>query len=269
MNSNISPLSQAKIKSISKLKQKKYRYSNSMYLCEGWRLFTAAYESNPKNILEIIINDSFKNGEHFTELKKNLPDTKITIYACTDKVFKSISEEKTPSGILFISKLKYFEYSDLINIKGNNCIYLENISDPGNLGAIIRTAAWFGFEHILLSPESVDPFNAKVVRATAGGIFQVNLYLNIPLDSVAEYGNKNKYNFVGTTVDKGELLSNWKVSDKNIIFFGNEANGLTESALKLINKKITVPGSGKMESLNLSVTAGIVLNYLYQESNKL
>jgi len=101
------------------------------------------------------------------------------------------------------------------------------------------------------------------VRASAGGIFNVNFYLNTELKTISDFGLKNKYNFVGTTVEDGESLSNWKVSDKNIIFFGNEANGLTNSALKLLNKKITIPGSSKMESLNLSVTAGIVLNHLY------
>jgi len=269
MSLNIYPLSQSKIKSINKLKQKKYRYNTNSYLCEGWRLFTAASESNPKDIIEIVINDTFKNSDYFSKVVEFFTENEIPIFTCTDRIFKSISDEKSPSGILFVAKLKYYEQSDLSNIKRNNCIYLENISDPGNLGTIIRSAAWFGVNHILLSTDSVDPFNAKVVRATAGGIFNANIYLNTNIDSISDFGKKHKYNFIGTTVENGEQLSKWKVSDKNIIFFGNEANGLTESALKLINKKITVPGSGKMESLNLSVTAGIVLNYLYQESNKL
>jgi len=269
MNSNIYPLSQAKIKTINKLKQKKYRHSTKSYFCEGWRLFIAASDSNPKDIFEIVINDSFKNSDYFSKVTEFCTDNKITIFSCTDKVFKSISDEKSPSGILFVAKLKHYENSDLSNIKENNYIYLENISDPGNLGAIIRTAAWFGLKHIFISPDSVDPFNAKVVRATAGGIFNVNVYLNTDLHSLSEFGIKNKYNFIGTTVEDGEILSNWKVSDKNIIFFGNEANGLTDSALQLLNKKITIPGSGKMESLNLSVTAGIIINHLHEELNKL
>jgi len=269
MNSTIYSLSQIKIKSINKLKQKRYRYSTNSYICEGWRLFTAATESSPKDIIEIVISDTFKNSDYFSKVAEFCTENEIHTFTCTDKIFKSISDEKSPSGILFLVKLKHFEISDLTNITGKNCIYLENISDPGNLGTIIRTAAWFGVNHILLSTDSVDPFNAKVVRATAGGIFSGNFYLNTNIDSISEFGKKHKYNFIGTTVENGEQLSNWKVSIKNIIFFGNEAHGLTESALKLINKKITVPGSGKMESLNLSVTAGIVLNYLYQESDKL
>ena len=265
MNLNIQLLSQAKIKSISKLKQKKYRYNTNTFLCEGWRLFISATESIPNEILEIIISDTFVSSDNYYNLKKILFEKEVSIFTCSDKIFKSISDEKSPSGILFITRLKHYGYSELINIKENNCIYLENISDPGNLGTIIRTAAWFGINNIILSPGSVDPFNTKVVRATAGGIFQVNLYLNITLDSIEEFGKKNNYHLVGTTVENGESLSSWKVFNKNIIFFGNEANGLTDSALNILNKKITIPGSGKLESLNLSVTAGIFLNYIHQE----
>jgi RNA methyltransferase, TrmH family len=268
MNSIISPLSQVKLKGLNKLKQKKYRYSSESYLCEGLRLFSTAIESNPKDILEIIVNDSFKNNFQFIKVLNFCNQSNTPIFSCSDKIFNSVTDEKSPSGIMFVMKLKNYQESDISQIKNKNYIYLENISDPGNLGTIIRTAAWFGFSHILLSPDSVDPFNPKVVRASAGGIFNINLYLNTELNTVSEFGLKNKYNFIGTTVENGESLSNWKVSDKNIIFFGNEANGLTESAIQLLNKKITVQGSGNLESLNLSVTAGIVMNHLYSAIKK-
>jgi len=249
MESIISPLSQAKIKALNKLKQKKYRYSSKSYLCEGLRLFSAASESNPTNILEIIVNESFKNSSLFSEILNYRNQLQTPILTCTDKIFNTISDEKSPSGIMFVMSLKYFQNNDVSKIIENNCIYLENISDPGNLGTIIRTAAWFGFNHILLSSDSVDPFNPKVVRASAGGIFNINLYLNTTLEAISEFGIKNKYKFVGTTLENGESLSNWKVSDKNIIFFGNEANGLTDSASQLLNKKITVPGPGNLDHL--------------------
>ena len=267
MNSIDSPLSQAKLKSLNKLKQKKYRYSTQSYLCEGWRIFSTACDSNPKDILEIVVNENFKNSSQFSEVLSFCAQSKTTLLSCTDKIFKSISDEKSPSGIMFVMKLKYFQNADISQIKDNNYIYLENISDPGNLGTIIRTAAWFGINSIVLSSDSVDPFNMKVVRASAGGIFNVGLYLDTNLQTILKFGKKNKYQIVGTTLENGEGLSNWNVSDKNIIFFGNEANGLTNSAIQILNKKITVQGSGKLESLNLSVTAGIVLNHLYRETN--
>jgi len=268
MNPNIPLLSQTRIKALNKLKLKKFRYSTNSYLCEGWRLFSAAFESHPQDILEIIVNDTFKNSYNFKKVLNFCKQSKVPVFICTDKIFKSISDEKTPSGIMFVMTIKYFQNSDIPKINDNNCIYLENISDPGNLGTIIRTAAWFDFNIILLSPESVDPFNPKVIRASAGGIFNVNLYLDIELDALSKFGVKNKFEFIGTTVKNGTPLTNWKVSDKNIIFFGNESNGLTNSAKQLLNKRITVTGSGELESLNLSVTAGIILNHLFSKKNK-
>ncbi|MCK5031983.1 MAG: RNA methyltransferase [Calditrichia bacterium] len=267
MYSIISELSQAKIKALNKLKLKKYRYESKEYLCEGFRLFSAALASNSKNILEVILNESFIDSPNHFEVFSFCKKSKISVYKCTDKLFKSLSDEKSPSGILFVMSLNYFQNSDVSNITSNQCIFLENISDPGNLGTIIRSAAWFGVEHILISPSSVDPFNPKVVRATAGGIFIVKLYLDVDLDIISNFGINKDYECIGTTVDKGIQLSNWKVSDKNIIFFGNEANGLTNSATQLLNKKITITGAGKLESLNLSVTTGIILNHLYQAKN--
>lgn len=263
MDLNIVLLSQEKLKSVKKLRQKKYRYDSNSYVCEGWRIFTEAVETNAKDIQKIIINESFKSGNHFSELIKIFQIKKIPIFSTSDKLFNSISNEESPSGILFISNMNYYNESDILTIRTNDGIYLENISDPGNLGTIIRTAAWFGFKSIILSPDSVDPFNAKVVRASAGGIFKIDLYLNCGLEKLYKAGIANNYDFVGTTLQNGIALNNWNVSDKNIIFFGNEAHGLTNSAKQLLKKKITVSGSGNIESLNLSVTAGIVLNYLF------
>lgn len=263
MKLDIPLLSQSKIKSISKLKLKKYRYNTNSYLCEGWRLFLAISKTKPEDVLVIIIDEDIKNSINIKYVIDFCKQHSIPLYKCPNKHFKSISDEKSPSGILFVASLKYYQSKDLAKIQSPNIIFLENISDPGNLGTIIRTASWFGFNEILISFNSVDPFNPKTVRASAGGIFKVNLYLNIDLASLVEFGQTNNFEFVGTTVKDGIKISNWKVNDKNIIFFGSEATGLTQSTKKLLNKNITVPGTGKLESLNLSVTTGIILNHLF------
>ena len=234
---HLNPLSQSKQKYLIKLKQKKYRYKFLSYICEGWIMFKTAYESSPNDIQEIIVNDSFKSGKLITQLSNLLSESNIPVFECSDKSFKSMSNEKTPSGIVFVMRMRFFSAELINNIKDTNCIFLENVADPGNLGTIIRTATWYGFTTMLLSQDSVDPYNPKVVRATAGGIFCMTPYLNISLHAINEFGNRNNYHFVGTTVTNGEPLRSWKVSDKNIIFFGNEASGLTTSALQLLHKK--------------------------------
>jgi len=268
MESEIKEVSQARLKSIRKLKLKKYRYQTHSFICEGYRLYTAAIKSSPLKISEVFLSVDFVNSFESTNVIKFCKGNNIPVFRCFERDFKSISDEKTPSGILFISTFRILNSDNLTDIKCKNCIYLENISDPGNLGTIIRTAAWYGIRDILLSSESVDPFNMKVVRATAGGIFFVNIFNNINSDTVEDFGNNNGYDLVSTVVNEGTPISNWKVSDKNIIFFGGEANGLTASTKKIINQATTIPGNGEMESLNLSITAGIVLNHLFSFQNK-
>jgi len=255
-------ISTSKLKAIRKLHLKKYRYQTQTFICEGYRLFTAAINANARNIIEVILSSAeFENPQNDLIVslckKYNIP-----VFSCSEKEFQSISDEKTPSGILFVSKLQTLNHNNLDQVSSKNCIYLENIADPGNLGTIIRTAAWYGIRDIFLSPGSVDPFNMKVVRATAGGIFFVNIFNNIEAVSIKNLALANKYKTISTVVDGGTSINEWKVSAKNIIFFGSEASGLTQSTQSLIDQSVTIPGSGQMESLNLSITAGIILNHI-------
>ena len=142
-------------------------------------------------------------------------------------------------------------------------LYLDGISDPGNMGTIFRTAAWFGLKSIYLSPDSVDPFNSKVVRSAMGAHFYFS-----QLDSQSGEEILNIYISSGSEVIaanlEGELLKNYEApqSSKWILVLGNEAHGIRESTQKLITSSISIPGVSGMESLNVSVAGGIILQYL-------
>ncbi len=262
MGFEIIEISQKKIKDFRKLKLKKYRYLTNTFISEGYRLFTASSNHKSANISEVLLDNSYTNISRRDYIVEECKNKKIPLYSCSTKEIKSISDEKTPSGIIFTSKLQVNSNEDLYKIKKDNCLYLENIADPGNLGTIIRTAAWYGIEDILLSPNSVDPFNMKVVRASAGGIYCVRIFENILLEPLKDFAISNNYELISTVVQGGVLLNNWKVSQKNIIFLGSEANGLSDAARQIIDQSVSIPGCKKIESLNLSVTAGIILNHL-------
>ena len=146
-------------------------------------------------------------------------------------------------------------------------LYLVEISDPGNLGTIIRTAVWFGIDHIMLSDCSVDPFNPKTVRSSAGAIFDAVIYENVGFPDVCKALRAEGYQFVATTPRDGTDLSSWMPSAGSVIMFGPEAEGLPEPLISQADVRVTIPQSGPAESLNLAVSAGIVL-YHFTVSTK-
>jgi TrmH family RNA methyltransferase len=147
----------------------------------------------------------------------------------------------------------------LLTLEDKLLLYLDRISEPGNLGSILRSASWFGVKSILLSPECVDPWNPKAVRASAGSIFKLNIFTDLKFIFLKDRFKKKGYQFISTVVFDGLPLNEWKIGKKTIIFLGQEASGLSKEILKHVDGHINIPGAGNVESLNLSVATGIIL----------
>ena len=138
---------------------------------------------------------------------------------------------------------------------GERAIALREIQDPGNLGTILRTLAWFGGWRCLLTPGSVDPYNSKVLRASAGAIFHVPVEVDVPLESLA-----TRFGRIACLDVRGEPLQTPEFRDYPCYLFGNEARGLPPELLAMREAKTyTIPGSGAIESLNLATAASLCL----------
>jgi TrmH family RNA methyltransferase len=132
---------------------------------------------------------------------------------------------------------------------------LHEVQDPGNLGTILRSLAWFGGFRCLLSPDSVDPYNAKVVRASMGAIFHVPIEADIPLESL-----RDRFARIACLDMQGERLTSGDFRRCDCYVFGNEARGLPPAALAALGaQSFTIPGSGAIESLNLASVVGMSL----------
>ena len=132
-------------------------------------------------------------------------------------------------------------------------VYLYETQDPGNLGTILRSLAWFGNFTLLMSPNSVDPFNSKVVRASMGAIFHVDMELNVPLSSLA-----TRFEKFACLDMHGEGIASPSFGDFQCYLFGNEARGVPKEALEHLNAvAFTIPGSGQIDSLNLASAVNI------------
>ena len=150
------------------------------------------------------------------------------------------------------------------DIKGMNqrIIILDNISDPGNLGTILRTANWFGVFNILLSEECVDPYNAKVIRSAMGAHFSMNIVVDKINSHIKKFQSEN-FKIIAADLDTQDTIESLKIdTDKWALLLGSEAHGLSETVSKLVDCKVKIPQVGAIESLNVSVACGIFLYHI-------
>ncbi len=228
-----------KLDDIKKLHQKKYRNQFGHYLVEGEHLvleLQRAAEHQPAlRQAELLVTEAYANWQ--SPLRTQL---------ISSKKMAQISDTKTPQGIVAVVPISPSSLPTAT--KTDIAIYLHEIQDPGNLGTILRTLAWFGGFRCLLSPGSVDPYNPKVVRASMGAIFHVPMELDVPLESLA-----GRFSSIASLDMSGEALTDPSFKTVDCYLFGNEARGVPREALNDLNATaFTIPGSGAIESLNLA-----------------
>ena len=233
----IESINNPKVKYWLKLKEKKYRDLENLFIIEGDHLLNEALKKGI--VIEIISNNL------------NFKDNNIPFYEVTENILKKISNQASGTNVIAICK-KIEEQG----IKGNVCI-LDNIQDPGNLGAIIRSAVAFNINTIILSNDTVDLYNEKVIRASEGMIFNINFIRN-DLDKEIIKLKNNNYKVYGTDVNKGNSLNKIDFKEKNAIIIGNEGNGMKVEIKNLCDELITIPISTSCESLNAGVAASII-----------
>ena len=227
-----------KIKNIKKLNTKKYRDITNTFLIEGEHLVSEAYKNG---ILKLLI------VEEDTKFDLNIEKIEVT-----HSILKYISELDNPPKVLGVCE-KISEK----NI-GNKVLILDNIQDPGNLGTIIRSCVAFDIDTIILSLDSVDLYNSKVIRATQGMIFNVNI-IRRKLSEELKKLKENSYRIYGTKVNGGKSLKSIEKCQKFAIIMGNEGNGVSNDLLDLCDEYIYIDMNKVCESLNVAVATSIIL----------
>jgi RNA methyltransferase, TrmH family len=247
--------SKSEIRSISKLNLKKYRESENKFIAEGKRLVSEGVKSS-FNCLEIFLTNDFKEREF--EFYKILESQNVKITSLGEKDFGKISSTKNPQGIAAIFEIPRKES---ILFTDRTIVCLESISDPGNVGTILRSCDWFGIKSVILSKDCADLYNSKVIRATMGAIFNLNILENANLiEMLTDFRNHN-YNIYFADmngIDYREV--NYK--ENTVITFCNEAFGPSENLKKICDNSITVPKKGKIDSLNVAAAAAVILSRL-------
>jgi TrmH family RNA methyltransferase len=247
-------VSAQEIKHIRSLKYKKYRIYYNQFIIEGSRSLLAATESKER-LIKVYISESYQNNTNWGHIEKNLNDT--STYIIPDNVMVKLTDIKTPPGIIGICSIPERQVPDINSLE--NWLYLDKIRDPGNVGTILRTAAWFGVKNVALSPKSIDIYNPKVVRGAMGAHFHLSIYGNVEISAFLN----DPFTIIGAFM-KGEILNDLDldVLAPWILILGNEARGISQDINGLIHKKVAIPRLGSGESLNVAVAGGILMQKL-------
>ena len=181
------------------------------------------------------------------KLKK--PD--IEVYKVNDEIIRKLAYSENPEGVVFVC-----EYAKPLKTRDsyNKIIYLDHISDPGNLGTIIRTAVAFNYDAVILSEGSVDLYNEKVLAATKGAIFAIDILT----DNIRNYDVPI---IVSTLNDKSEPLHKFGKLSEFILVLGNESHGVSKEICDIADQFVKIEMSDNIDSLNVAVAAGILMNY--------
>ena len=237
----ITSLENDRIKKIIKLKDRKYRKKEKKFIVEGMHLVLEAYK---KNIIDVVI----------LEKDSVLPLDVEYIYT-TREIISKISSLDTPSEVMAVCNIKE-EDKEL----GNKVLMLDNIQDPGNLGTIIRSSVAFDIDTIVLSRDTVDLYNPKVVRSTQGMLFHVSIVVKDLKEAIDELKNR-EVPIYGTRVGYGEDVRKIPEKDKKTfaLIVGNEGNGVSEEVLDKCDKYLHIDMNDAVESLNVGVATSIIL----------
>ncbi|MBN2282835.1 MAG: RNA methyltransferase [Deltaproteobacteria bacterium] len=249
----ITPLSKNMEKWIRKLHQKKYRDEQETFMAEGMNALAGAREGSLYEVMSIVLEHAM-----IDELGEALPGG-IPLYSCTRKTMETLSTEKTSQGIVLVCRLRRFSLDVLSTGVPRVLMYCDRVSDPGNLGTIVRTARWFGLRQIILSPFCVDHYNPKVIRSTAGTFFQTAFIAPVDHTELSRFARENGYHLAASVPRGGEPLQSLKKDGKYIFMMGNESEGLPQTLIREAAVRISINGGDDTESLNLGVAASIIL----------
>lgn len=248
----ITSTSNEQVKNIIQLKEKaKVRRQKKLFVVEGIKMFR---EIPKDKLVSIFVSEKFEK-----ENEELLSHTDYILLS--DSVFKKISDTVTPQGILAVVKQNEFTVEDIIERrdKERSCIVvLDRLQDPGNLGTIVRTGEGAGITGIVMSNDSVDLYNPKVIRSTMGSVFRVPVAVVPDLQDAIKKMKQNGIETYAAHLNGMEYQKGAFGKDIALLI-GNEAKGLSDEVSVMADKLIKIPMEGKVESLNAAVATAILM----------
>ena len=239
------------------------REDGAMFV-EGIRLAEDASRSSVRIQECFVSSKAFKN-ERVKNLAARLINSGINVNEVSDDLFSSISDTENPQGLLLICDRPVDGRADLEMAIGDLdgkipiVVFLDEANNPSNLGAILRTAEAAVVQGVIVSKNSADPFSPKSLRASMGSAFRIPVWTEVSLGDAAEWAREHRMIVTAADIEGDKTYSqiNWKLP--RLMVFGSEAHGLREVDKEKVQDLIKIPMDSNVESLNLAVSAGVIL----------
>ncbi len=242
-----------KIKELKKLGRKKYRDKLGLFVVENWKIVLDA-RVKPKSL--------FVTSEFLEDHRDEIERIGTKVYEIDIKLNKAFSSLETPPGIAAVYHTKP-PFSSPLKRGESQVIYLNGISDPGNLGTILRSALAFDLTDMVVDESCADIYNPKTIQAAKDAIFKLNI-------SFDEHGQllrdlKEAMPIIATTLDDADPIENLKKHDKFCLVLGSESHGVDQDILKAADHLVKIDMGEQIESLNVAAAAAIIFHEIYRK----
>lgn len=252
----ITGMGNAQVKRIISLLQKsKLRRSEGVYIVEGVRMFL---EAPLEHIKEIYVSKSFLDKAN----KQSIEKLKAMRYeTVSDDVFRKMSDTQTPQGVLCVMEMPAYSLDGMLKNAGSAPFFmlLEDIQDPGNLGTIFRAGEGAGIDGVIMTGNTVDVFNPKVVRSTMGSIYRVPFLTGQDIARTVSALREHGVAVYAAHLDESGDYAACDYARASAFLIGNEARGLKRETAGLADRCIKIPMKGQVESLNAATAAAVLM----------
>jgi TrmH family RNA methyltransferase len=253
MQAEFANTSQAQLKKWARLTDSKARREQRIFLAEGVKIIEELLSSDWQTEAILVLPEKTKYWEKLV----NKADSNIPIYSITSPQWKKLSQDKESEGIIAVVQIRPEPaLTSFLSTRPENILILHEINNPSNIGALMRSALWFGFTNIILSNNSADYTNPKTVRASMGSLFHLTIVSDVNLIASLPQIKKTHY-LVGSDVRKG--LPPHQLPEKAALLLGSESHGLPEHLLEIADERWCIPGKAQADSLSLPQAATIMM----------
>ncbi|MFQ5602283.1 MAG: TrmH family RNA methyltransferase [bacterium] len=259
-------LSKNKLKYFASLKRKKNRVHENRFLVEGLRLCEELLDSD--YVAEVLIYCPDRcHSERAHKLLSKFQEKHVPITEIDINQLNNLTETVHSQGIVCVAQKKAFDLAPFIDQPEINLIALDRISEPGNLGTIIRSASWFGIAGVLLSKDSAEVTNPKVLRASMGAVFHLAIFENLHLSESLSALQAKGFKLFAADAGSHTLFSDAIFTKKNVLILGNEIDGVAANLKSAADAALKIPKHGTGDSLNVAVAAGIIMEKMTFKKN--
>lgn len=246
------------MRAVAKLTKRSARQETGLFLLEGPQAAREALIHRPETLVEVFATPTAM--ERHPDVRDAARDAGLEVIFTTEAVLDSMADTVTPQGIVAVARQTPSSVRDVFAASPRLVVICEEVRDPGNLGTIIRAADAAGADAVVLTGRTVDPYNPKVVRATTGSLFHLPVAVGVDLATAIERAHAADMRVIAADVGGDDFLASRSLlAEPTAWLFGNEARGLEEEALALVDVSLRLPIYGAAESLNLATAASVCL----------